>query len=84
MIVSFVLVNHRKALKNVFQNRSEIQFSELPCMALNNFTVLIYLDFVYLSAVKAKQQLNRLRLNLPPDFNNLCHMGSTHFLIFFR
>jgi len=55
MIVSFVLVNHRKALKNVFQNRSEIQFSELPCMALNNLTVLIYLDFVYLSAEKAKQ-----------------------------
>nr|DAL43138.1 MAG TPA_asm: hypothetical protein [Caudoviricetes sp.] len=55
MIVSFVLVNHRKALKNVFQNRSEIQFSELPCMALNNFTALIYLDFVYLSAEKTKQ-----------------------------
>jgi hypothetical protein len=53
-------------------------------MALNNFTVLIYLDFVYLSAEKAKQQLNSRRLNLPPDFNNLCHMGSTHFLIFFR
>jgi len=84
MIVSFVLINYRKALKNVFQNRSEIQFSELPCMTLNNFTALIYLDFVYHSAEKAKQLLNSCRLNLPPDFNNLCHMGSTHFLIFFR